>query len=297
MKKIDAKSLVIGVIIGAMGLTTAFAAEGIKSEGIKSAVISNTTATLDGVPVPLNNPLILVTKDNETDARLYMPFREIFEHIGYSVEWDGETNSVNLSAKDNGASQDEMPDVRSISDFSELMKTEITAYGDIVVEKDVDMAGDFFSLATHQTLTIEEGVTVNVYSHNFCVDGKIVNKGRINVYGRICFYRESAAIGDIHTVDGGRIVYMCGVLGVDRIKYFLNKNSIYTGLSFVPAMRSDVVIDKDLTIPKGKTLWLNSYCTLIVPENVTLTVNGIIETYNAPVIKGIAIGDNIIFRE
>ncbi|MDF2587415.1 MAG: hypothetical protein K0S41_1256 [Anaerocolumna sp.] len=42
----------------------------------------------------------------------------------------------------------------------------------------------------------------------------------------------------------------------------------------------------NVTIPDGKSLWLNSYCTLKVKKGVTLTIKEKIETFNQPVILG-----------
>jgi hypothetical protein len=70
------------------------------------------------------------------------------------------------------------------------------------------------------------------------------------------------------------------------IKKYLSPDSIYTSLSFTPGIEATVTIDENVTIPRGKTLWLNSYCTLKVNKGVTLTVEGKVETYNKPVILG-----------
>jgi hypothetical protein len=46
------------------------------------------------------------------------------------------------------------------------------------------------------------------------------------------------------------------------------------------------MIDKNVTISNGKSLWLNCYCTLKVNKGVTLTIKGEVETYNQPIILG-----------
>ena len=91
MKKLNAKSLVLGFIIGIVGISTIFAAN-----EIKSANFSNTTVTLGGVSVPLENPLVSIVKDDEKDMQLYMPVRELLEYIGYSVNWDEAKNNIDL---------------------------------------------------------------------------------------------------------------------------------------------------------------------------------------------------------
>lgn len=91
MKKFDVKSLVAGIMIGTMGITTVYAAS-----GIKSAALSNTKITLNGESLPLSKSLISVTMDNEQNESLYIPANELFEKLGYTVNYDGANNSVNL---------------------------------------------------------------------------------------------------------------------------------------------------------------------------------------------------------
>jgi hypothetical protein len=52
--------------------------------------------TLNGANVPLNRSLVSVAMDNETNASLYMPVRELLEYLGYTVEWDNARNTVNI---------------------------------------------------------------------------------------------------------------------------------------------------------------------------------------------------------
>lgn len=98
MKKIDVKSLAAGFIIGTLGITTAFAAA-----GIKSAVLSNAEVTLNGASLPLNKSLVLVTMDNEQNASLYVPADELLETLGYTVHYDSVKNTVDLIHGNNGS--------------------------------------------------------------------------------------------------------------------------------------------------------------------------------------------------
>lgn len=91
MKKFDVKSFVAGIIIGTMGITTVFAAT-----GIQSAVLSDAKVTLNGESLPLGKPLISVTMDHEQNAGLYLPANELLEKLGYTVNYDGEKNTVDL---------------------------------------------------------------------------------------------------------------------------------------------------------------------------------------------------------
>ena len=105
MKKFDVKSLVAGIMIGTMGITTVYAAT-----GIKSAALSNTKITLNGESLPLSKSLISVTMDNEQNESLYIPANELFEILGYSVNYDGANNTVNLIL-DNKRSQEMIGDI------------------------------------------------------------------------------------------------------------------------------------------------------------------------------------------
>ncbi len=98
MKKFDVKSLAAGIIIGTMGVTTVFAAT-----GIKSAVLSNTKVTLNGGSLPLGKSLVSVTMDDEQNASLYVPLNELSEKLGYTVNYDEEKDTVNLISA-NGSS-------------------------------------------------------------------------------------------------------------------------------------------------------------------------------------------------
>ena len=105
MKKFDVKSLVAGIIIGTIGITTVYAAT-----GIKSAALSNTKVTLNGEALPLSKSLISVTLDNEQNESLYIPANELFEKLGYSVNYDSVKNTVNLISGTN-RSQDTIGEV------------------------------------------------------------------------------------------------------------------------------------------------------------------------------------------
>lgn len=87
--KLDLKSLAAGIIIGTMGITTAFAAT-----GIQSAVLSDTRITLNGEA--LNKPLVSVTMDGEQIGQLYAPVDELTELLGYSTDYNSAENTMNL---------------------------------------------------------------------------------------------------------------------------------------------------------------------------------------------------------
>ena len=72
MKKFDLKSFAAGLLIGTLGITTAFAAA-----GILSADLCDTKVTLKGSPLSLNHPLISVTMEDGQEPKLYMPADEL----------------------------------------------------------------------------------------------------------------------------------------------------------------------------------------------------------------------------
>lgn len=100
MKKLDVKSFTAGMLVGTLGISTAFAAA-----RISSANLSDTTITLNGIPIVFNKPLISVTVDDESSSSLYAPADEAFDKLGYQVCYDSEKNLINL-IPGNGNSQE-----------------------------------------------------------------------------------------------------------------------------------------------------------------------------------------------
>ncbi|MEA4971906.1 hypothetical protein SDC9_73134 [bioreactor metagenome] len=104
MRKFDFKSAVLGLVIGAVGITTVFAAE-----EIKSATYSDAKIILDGVSIPLSNSLVGVVKEDEKDMKLYVPVRELAEYLGYTVNWDKIQNTVNLVSNISAGGNSDLP--------------------------------------------------------------------------------------------------------------------------------------------------------------------------------------------
>lgn len=100
MKKFDMKSAVFGFIIGTIGITAALTTV-FATSGIRSANFSNARVYFYGQEVPLENQLVSIVREGESNARLYMPLRELLEYMNFIVEWDSETNSVNLTMRGN----------------------------------------------------------------------------------------------------------------------------------------------------------------------------------------------------
>ena len=91
MKKFDLKSFAAGLLIGTLGITTAFAAA-----GILSADLCDTKVTLKGAPLSLNHPLISVTMEDGQEPKLYMPADELLTSLGYTLHYDNGKNTVDL---------------------------------------------------------------------------------------------------------------------------------------------------------------------------------------------------------
>lgn len=94
MIKMDIKSLAAGIVIGTVGITTVFAAT-----GIKSARLSSTAVTLNGEALVLENPLVLVafdTFDDGQDEVLYVPAKELLGKLGYIEQYDDVKDTINI---------------------------------------------------------------------------------------------------------------------------------------------------------------------------------------------------------
>lgn len=91
MKKFDLKSFAAGLLIGTLGITTAFAAT-----GVLSANVCDTRVTLKGAPLSFDHPLISVTMEDGQDPDLYMPANDLLTSLGYTLHYDNEKNMVDL---------------------------------------------------------------------------------------------------------------------------------------------------------------------------------------------------------
>lgn len=112
MKKIFIKCIFLSFIIGIFGLTTIFAIS-----RIRSSTTRNPEIVLDGVRVPLNNDLILIEKDDEETASLYIHAAEIFEQLGYHFEFDSEGNTLILNSPE---LDNDLPSLLSIPESTSI---------------------------------------------------------------------------------------------------------------------------------------------------------------------------------
>jgi hypothetical protein len=187
-------------------------------------------------------------------------------------------------------------DVNTVNEFTDALKTCNT----IVVKKDMDLSGNDYFFQDIPALVIDEGVTLTITSLNFYPNCSIVNFGEIIVadYGRMIFFHEPdySCIGKI-SIKGSNAVVGLNTgkkIGADEVAYFLSEDSLFNGLYIVAASSGknlvEILIDHDIVIPAGKTLWINADSVLHVPEGVTLTNNGFIRYQNKPIIEGKIIG-------
>jgi len=117
VKNIDLKSLIAGIIIGALGISAVFA-----SSALKSAEFNDTRVFYNGTQIELNNlPMVSVYADDETAARNYMPLRTILESMGYGVSWN---EDVLVFSKDY---LDASPDWINYADLQIIMDCDVRA--------------------------------------------------------------------------------------------------------------------------------------------------------------------------
>ncbi|OOM80158.1 hypothetical protein [Clostridium sp. BL-8] len=142
MKKLDVKSIFIGLVIGVVGVSTVFAvvwkmsattkeknavavtsdekkAESTSGknnvatgEGIRSAVINNSKIYFNGKEIELKKPLITIENDESAEPQLYMPMDELLEYMHFQVEWNSQDNEVYLTmGQDNQKNKADMSDI------------------------------------------------------------------------------------------------------------------------------------------------------------------------------------------
>lgn len=156
MKKLDIKSIVVGLVIGVIGASSVFATGVIRPMAvnngkeatviaveetksvpasnskasnnattgeIKSATVSDAKVYFNGNEVNLKNPLITVVRDESSEDQLYMPMSELLEYMQFKVEWNRNDNAVNLTM--NGQSSNKIIDITPDSSNSQVDKKAI----------------------------------------------------------------------------------------------------------------------------------------------------------------------------
>jgi len=172
------------------------------------------------------------------------------------------------------------------------------------IKKDITVTDNLTTIFGNFEINIDDGITLTINS-DFRISGKLINNGTIDGMGKLTLCSPDNGAGSISTVNGLTV----NAVDVDasELGAYLSEDSIYTsvfyinpnsqnGFKSVFQVRSDgekkvIAIDNDLTIPAGKSLWLNINCVLKVSAGVTLKIDGILTAFNEPVIDGEVIGD------
>lgn len=113
MKSFNVKSLVCGLLLGALGtigISTVYA-----SGDIKLAKYENIKVSFNNSSVPLRNSLVSVVKNGENDANIYMPVTEILEYLGYNAKWNPSEHSINISTNNEKKSANSTCDEKKIA--------------------------------------------------------------------------------------------------------------------------------------------------------------------------------------
>lgn len=115
------KWFIAGVMVGAIGLTTAFAAG-----NIKSATFNDNQVIYNGQTLSLSQPMVSVVKEGEKNASNYMPVRAVLEAMGYTVDWDSSRNAVVING--NGTTEILDPEMeKAVNEFTKKMNEDMTS--------------------------------------------------------------------------------------------------------------------------------------------------------------------------
>ena len=115
------KGFITGIMVGAIGLTTAFAAG-----SIKSAIFNENQVIYNGQALPLAQPMVSVVKEGEKNASNYMPVRAVLEAMGYTVDWDSSKNAVVING--NGTTEILDPEMqKAVDEFTKETNEYIAA--------------------------------------------------------------------------------------------------------------------------------------------------------------------------
>ena len=188
------------------------------------------------------------------------------------------------------------PDSSGAGNTAEFEKALKDRASTIYVEGTVDVDKDV-NILENQKIHILPGGVLNIHTHNFFVDGDIVNEGIINVHGRIgIINKEPSKFGVVnvyvYSENGwGGVNFMSdNDLTVGEVKRLLNGELPYTGIfmrSIFASKRPMVVIDEDYTLPEGKML----VADIKVEKGVTFTVNGSVEWIDSLINDGTIVGN------
>ncbi len=126
MKKFNLKPFAIGFFLGTLGITSVFAASGLKSARLSTAKIF-----YNDKEMKLTNPLISVIKDNDPNAHTYMPLREILENLSFDVVWNSKDSSITLVDKTPAKAEFD-PKTNALDFFKKYLKIDLSGKDSII---------------------------------------------------------------------------------------------------------------------------------------------------------------------
>lgn len=186
-------------------------------------------------------------------------------------------------------------------------------YNKVTIKANMVADSDYFKIDRISTtiLVIDKGVTLTVNCDKFIIMDRFVNNGMIDGAGHIYVDSHIDGTGSVN-VDGGLKVSRFDA-DVSELGKCLAADSIYTEIIYIPTdqplfksifnikldgKKFTTTIDRDLVIPKGKSIWVNINSILKITKGATVKIDGEIKTFSEPIIEGEVIGDiTVIDRE
>lgn len=212
MRKFDVKSLVVGIVVGTVGITTVFAAS-----GIKSAEYRNSELFFYGQKVTLDNPIVSIVKEGSNEEVLYVPAKELLEQFNFQVNINPKKGTIYMGLDDNynpynpytgkSASHEvagkvgnnynmfRMEGDKKILDFGidELKPAETICFGGIFLNNvesiQYDINGDGVGSLLIYGDTVENQTTSSRTASYFKAESKSEEPDKLKVYGK--FYVAS----------------------------------------------------------------------------------------------------------
>lgn len=89
------RKTIIGFIFG---FVLALSVSAYAGTVIKSAVYNDTKVKLDGTPLTLSAQFATIVNDGQSNGSNFAPIRALCEAMGYSVDWDRQTNTILLKS-------------------------------------------------------------------------------------------------------------------------------------------------------------------------------------------------------
>lgn len=188
MKKLDLKSIIIGMLIGIISFSSIFyivnknkvylydkelksdiVAENTKSndsakkfdnisisEETANAQFSNSKVYFNGKEISLKKPLITITKNDNSESQLYIPADEILEYMNFNVNWSSKDNCLYLTMGQYNGDNSEY-----LYDTSEE-ETDINSKAINIIQK----TGNWTYIEPYIPYMSEEGIktVVNIYN-------------------------------------------------------------------------------------------------------------------------------------